>query len=167
MKILTHLKNNILILGCVVGAIICYLAVAKISVETIISKSSDGETVVTMGPGVISVMNFFENAEPPVMGNDRYKYQISVIEYRDSKGKTLSRYEPRFAPHNIAQAYWTEKFVLISSELNGECPDFRAFDRATGNRIEGYPESLLSLPSSVQLAFDPCGMGMTDRLKKN
>lgn len=150
-----------------IGILLCYLAFADISVVRIISKNENGDVVASMGPGWVGALLYLKNSE---METNRLKYKIYVIEYRSYTGKTLARFKPTFAPHDDAKAQWTEKFVLISSELNGECPMFVAFDRFTGEKIKDFSDELLALPAETRLAFDPCGIGRNEHeelVKKN
>lgn len=141
------------------GIALCYFAFSKRYVDTIIARSETGESVVSMGPGWLRALDYWMGIEPQLIDTNKLRYRIEVIEYLDPTGKTLARFKPRLTPHDYAKAKWIERFVLITSGSNGECPAFHAFDRVTGEPIKFASEELRALPPDIQREFDPCGIG--------
>lgn len=153
-------KNPYVLVGSAAAvALAIYFTFANVAVDHVIAKDPDGASVVSMGPGWLGLVYHLAGAEPSLADPSRHRYAINVIEYRSPSGKTLARYAPIFTPHDYAYAAWTEKFVLISSGMNGECPDFRAFDRKTGDAIDRSSSELEALPAEIQRGYDPCGIG--------
>ena len=130
-------------------------------VETIIARSPKGEAVVSMGTGLHMLFSDKSSLTPP----EGIRYEINVIEYRNSEGNTLARFEPRFAPNDYARAAWTDKFVLIASFLNGECPDLKILDRFTGVELDESSNDARELPSDLLKSYDPCGWGSDENQK--
>lgn len=157
-------KNPYVLTSSVLAfAFALYLLFANVAVDHVIAKNPEGESVVSMGPGWLGLIHLFSGSEPALSDPSRHRYEIDVIEYRSASGKTLARYAPRFAPNDRAAAQWTDRFVLISSWMNGECPDFRAFDRKSGEAVDSNSSELEALPAEIQRDFDPCGIGREEK----
>lgn len=151
---------------CVLGfAGLTYLAVSDIAVDQVISKHPSGEIVASMGSGLLLVAEpFLDDSgswQPPDF--NKHRYTFNTIEYRNSKGQTLARYKPNWAPNDFAYVHWTDNHVAITSGQNGDCPDFRVFERQTGKELDPASAEVSDLPEKIKNGFDPCGW---ERLKK-
>ena len=148
---------------CILGLVsLAFLAVSDIAVDRIISKHPSGEFVASMGSG-LTLLKDSGPWQPPDF--EKHRYTFNTIEYRDSQGKTRVRYKPRWAPNDFAYVEWTDEYVVISSGMNGECPDFRVFERLTGRELNHASPEVLNLPKKILNGFDPCGWGQLENKK--
>ena len=108
-------------------AAVCYLLTADLFVERRLSKSGDGQEIVTLGPGIYRSLARLWNFNAADDRNETIRH----LQFLDKDGKVLARFAP-LSVCDWAKVVWTSQLVAVAIGQNGEGANTYIFDRHTG-----------------------------------
>lgn len=112
-------------------ALIIYFALSNIHIQRVISKSSEGDSVVSVGLGFGYFFTLFFGKNE----TDFKEFEISTLQVRNNKGVVLNSFRVPFGSADCAKAIWQKDKVII---ITGHHPNDRnliAFERFSGKKL--------------------------------